>query len=91
MQEIAQGYVGMTFLRVVVQQMTLNSSAQDLQLVSLITARVRDLFDNVPSQHFNKIMPAIYSRFMEKEARQWRQIYKVRSLPRPSPLFFSLT
>ncbi|KAG6845613.1 hypothetical protein H0H87_006666 [Tephrocybe sp. NHM501043] len=27
-------------------------------------------------QHFNEIMPAIYSRFMEKEARQWRQIYK---------------
>ena len=23
-------------------------------------------------------MPAIYARFMEKEARQWRQIYKVR-------------
>lgn len=27
-------------------------------------------------QHFNEIMPSIYSRFMEKEARQWRQIYK---------------
>ncbi|KAL0567549.1 Epsin-3, clathrin recruitment and traffic between the Golgi and endosome [Marasmius crinis-equi] len=25
---------------------------------------------------FNEIMPSIYSRFMEKEARQWRQIYK---------------
>lgn len=24
-------------------------------------------------------MPSIYSRFMEKEAKQWRQIYKVRS------------
>jgi hypothetical protein len=23
-------------------------------------------------------MPSIYSRFMEKEAKQWRQIYKVR-------------
>lgn len=23
-------------------------------------------------------MPTIYSRFMEKEAREWRQIYKVR-------------
>lgn len=22
-------------------------------------------------------MPTIYSRFMEKEAREWRQIYKV--------------
>jgi epsin len=29
------------------------------------------------SQHFNEIMPCIYSQFMEKEARQWRQIYKV--------------
>lgn len=27
-------------------------------------------------QLFNEIMPTIYSRFMEKEARQWRQIYK---------------
>ncbi|KAJ4494639.1 hypothetical protein C8J55DRAFT_554275 [Lentinula edodes] len=25
---------------------------------------------------FNEIMPSIYSRFMEKEAKQWRQIYK---------------
>ena len=31
------------------------------------------------SQNFNEIMPAIYARFMEKEARQWRQIYKVSS------------
>jgi hypothetical protein len=30
------------------------------------------------SQNFNEIMPCIYARFMEKEARQWRQIYKVR-------------
>lgn len=30
------------------------------------------------SQQFNEIMPTIYSRFMEKEAREWRQIYKVR-------------
>ena len=28
------------------------------------------------SQQFNEIMPCIYSQFMEKEARQWRQIYK---------------
>ncbi|KAF9221549.1 ENTH-domain-containing protein [Gyrodon lividus] len=27
-------------------------------------------------QNFNEIMPCIYARFMEKEARQWRQIYK---------------
>lgn len=25
-------------------------------------------------------MPTIYSRFMEKEAREWRQIYKVREV-----------
>jgi len=29
------------------------------------------------SAQFNEIMPTIYSRFMEKEAREWRQIYKV--------------
>ncbi|KAF8905294.1 hypothetical protein CPB85DRAFT_1563738 [Mucidula mucida] len=29
---------------------------------------------------FNEIMPAIYSRYMEKEARQWRQIYKALQL-----------
>ncbi|KAF8631013.1 hypothetical protein AX15_002626 [Amanita polypyramis BW_CC] len=29
---------------------------------------------------FNEIMPCIYSRFMEKEARQWRQIYKALQL-----------
>jgi hypothetical protein len=33
---------------------------------------------SIRSQHFNEIMPAIYTRFMEKEARQWREIYKVR-------------
>ncbi|KAI5481176.1 hypothetical protein MNV49_005611 [Pseudohyphozyma bogoriensis] len=27
-------------------------------------------------QLFNEIMPAIYQRFTDKEARQWRQIYK---------------
>ncbi|KAH6912582.1 epsin-3 [Coprinopsis sp. MPI-PUGE-AT-0042] len=29
---------------------------------------------------FNEIMPCIYGRFMEKEARQWRQIYKALQL-----------
>jgi epsin len=42
------------------------------------------------SQYFNEIMPSIYSRFMEKEARQWRQIYKVR-LQRCARLMQSLT
>ena len=32
------------------------------------------------SQQFNEIMPAIYSRFMDKDAREWRQIYKVGEL-----------
>ncbi|CEP17309.1 hypothetical protein [Parasitella parasitica] len=27
-------------------------------------------------QYFNEIMPTIYKRFTEKEAKQWRQIYK---------------
>ncbi|OCH90414.1 ENTH-domain-containing protein [Obba rivulosa] len=31
-------------------------------------------------QNFNEVMPAIYARFMEKEARQWRQIYKALQL-----------
>ncbi|KAJ6455434.1 hypothetical protein C8R45DRAFT_1036341 [Mycena sanguinolenta] len=29
---------------------------------------------------FNEIMPSLYARFMEKEARQWRQIYKALQL-----------
>jgi hypothetical protein len=35
------------------------------------------------SQQFNEIMPAIYARFMEKEAKQWREIYKVLPSFRP--------
>ncbi|KAJ3559375.1 hypothetical protein NP233_g11277 [Leucocoprinus birnbaumii] len=31
-------------------------------------------------QQFNEIMPCIYGRFMEKEAREWRQIYKALQL-----------
>ena len=31
-------------------------------------------------QDFNEIMPTIYRRFMEKEAREWRQIYKALQL-----------
>ncbi|EPQ54820.1 ENTH-domain-containing protein [Gloeophyllum trabeum ATCC 11539] len=31
-------------------------------------------------QNFNEIMPCIYSKFMEKEARQWREIYKALQL-----------
>jgi epsin len=32
------------------------------------------------SAQFNEIMPTIYARFMEKEAREWRQIYKASSV-----------
>lgn len=31
-------------------------------------------------QQFNEIMPTIYKRFTEKEAREWRQIYKALQL-----------
>ncbi|PWN37572.1 ENTH-domain-containing protein [Meira miltonrushii] len=31
-------------------------------------------------QDFNEIMPAIYRNFMEREAREWRQIYKALQL-----------
>jgi epsin len=30
--------------------------------------------------HFNEIMPVIYKRFTEKEASEWRQIYKALQL-----------
>ena len=33
-------------------------------------------------------MPTIYKRFMEKEAREWRQIYKVSSGSFPFPSHF---
>ncbi|KAL1742046.1 hypothetical protein HDZ31DRAFT_24540, partial [Schizophyllum fasciatum] len=39
------------------------------------------LMQNIANNpEFNEIMPAIYTRFMEKEARQWRQIYKALQL-----------
>ncbi|KAF9068587.1 hypothetical protein BDP27DRAFT_1224022 [Rhodocollybia butyracea] len=57
--------------------------------VSEIEAKVREATNDDPwgasstlmqdianRPEFNEIMPSIYSRFMEKEARQWRQIYK---------------
>ena len=51
--------------------------SQNFQFVSSICNWSDERCEHVPSQNFNEIMPAIYSRFMEKEARQWRQIYKV--------------
>ena len=47
------------------------------------TGRVSDMklkLDNYNSQNFNEIMPSIYARFMEQEAKQWRQIYKALQL-----------
>ena len=76
MQEIAAGYVS-CFRRYVCIYSTAwclvgPSTCEWLQL----SRRLRVLTRR--SQNFNEIMPAIYARFMEKEARQWRQIYKVR-------------
>ncbi|KAJ7258748.1 hypothetical protein B0H12DRAFT_1201785 [Mycena haematopus] len=61
--------------------------------VSEIEAKVREATNDEPwgasstlmqdianRPDFNEIMPSIYARFMEKEARQWRQIYKALQL-----------
>ncbi|KAG9315702.1 hypothetical protein JVU11DRAFT_3349 [Chiua virens] len=59
--------------------------------VSEMEAKVKEATNDEPwyapqtpssecSQTFNEIMPCIYGRFMEKEARQWRQIYKALQL-----------
>ncbi|KAI0684528.1 hypothetical protein BC835DRAFT_1409140 [Cytidiella melzeri] len=48
--------------------------------VSEMEAKVRDATNDEPCQNFNEIMPCIYARFMEKEAKQWRQIYKALQL-----------
>lgn len=36
-------------------------------------------------------MPCIYARFMEKEAKQWRQIYKVRLYVYTQTLYHSIS
>ncbi|TFY73954.1 hypothetical protein EWM64_g10058, partial [Hericium alpestre] len=48
--------------------------------VSEMEAKVREATNDDPCQNFNEIMPCIYSQFMEKEARQWRHIYKALQL-----------
>ncbi|GJJ15516.1 hypothetical protein Clacol_009794 [Clathrus columnatus] len=48
--------------------------------VSEMEAKVREATNDEPCQQFNEIMPCIYSRFVEKEARQWREIYKALQL-----------
>ena len=74
MQDIAQGYVPdiqSTSLRIT----NLVSSGR---LVCVCSFSLPENWgSSTTSQHFNEIMPCIYARFMEKEARQWRQIYKV--------------
>ena len=76
MQEIAQGYVPLYNL-LPNASLTRHSLYQDIQLVSQYVFCRGCTRLTIHSQHFNEIMPAIYARFMEKEARQWRQIYKV--------------
>lgn len=53
---------------------------KDIQLVGQPLCSDPQPSSPARSQTFNEIMPCIYGQFMEKEARQWRQIYKV-SLP----------
>lgn len=58
--------------------------SQDLQLArphcSLPLPTPAELTSSPSSQDFNEIMPTIYKRFTEKEAREWRQIYKALQL-----------
>ena len=76
MQEIAQGYV-LLYNLLPNALLTRRALYQDIQLVSQFAFCHGCTRLTIHSQHFNEIMPAIYARFMEKEARQWRQIYKV--------------
>lgn len=55
------------------------ASRQHLQFVhwrSVTTQSTQSLTSLPTSQTFNEVMPTVYSRFTEKEAREWRQIYK---------------
>lgn len=55
-------------------------SAIDI-LPKVLSLLICDVSPNVfHSQYFNEIMTTIYRRFTEKEARQWRQIYKSLTL-----------
>lgn len=73
MQEIAQGYVSSP----VYQVPQAHSVYLGPSTCELVVAPIAVTVLMPRSQNFNEIMPAIYARFMEKEARQWRQIYKV--------------
>jgi hypothetical protein len=66
MQEIADGYV--ICLRILYQA----------DCIERKTCKLFGPWASADSSaQFNEIMPTIYARFMEKEAREWRQIYKV--------------
>lgn len=62
MQEIAQAYVG---------------RKDTLTTAPTTSAHAHPASPLTHSHDFNEIMPTIFRRFMEKEAREWRQIYKV--------------
>ena len=74
MQEIAQGYV--PDIKPTALKITNVISSGHLVCACCFSLPV-NRGSPMASQHFNEIMPCIYARFMEKEARQWRQIYKV--------------
>ena len=76
MQEIAQGCVSRytSWQHLPTASLTL---LEPSTCESCCSVRSLAPFSSRDSQNFNEIMPAIYARFMEKEARQWRQIYKV--------------
>jgi len=74
MQDIAQGYV--PDIQPTSLKMTNLVSSGHLVCVCCFSLPANP-GSSTTSQHFNEIMPCIYARFMEKEARQWRQIYKV--------------
>jgi hypothetical protein len=79
MQEIAQGYVNPDSPDVIIYA-NARPLEQNVQLVRVMspisTTKLPNGYTTI-SQQFNEIMPCIYSRFMDKEARQWREIYKV--------------
>ncbi|POV95218.1 hypothetical protein PSTT_16384 [Puccinia striiformis] len=77
MQEIAQGWVLPSILVVSLIIANLFFALSPIRR----TFNLRILTHNTnKSQQFNEIMPTIYKRFTEKEAAEWRQIYKALQL-----------
>ena len=77
MQEIAQGCVDDFTLRNKAYTAFFFLLGRSICTFSFSSCALR-IVSMPHSQNFNEIMPCIYARFMEKEAKQWRQIYKVR-------------